>query len=101
MPGRNARYRRRHLRQQRGPANPKRRRRQLLAICAQCAYCGKRLTEATATLEHIKPLWMRPDLAKTASNHALACAECNGTQDALWRKWRREHYGEVENGSHI
>jgi 5-methylcytosine-specific restriction endonuclease McrA len=53
----------------------RRRRSELLAVHPFCCWCGRKLTEATATIEHLVPHAHRG--SNRRENLALACAPCN------------------------
>jgi len=46
-----------------------------------CAYCGKRLTMATATFDHVKPL-SKGGYDKT-KNGVVACQSCNSRKGSM------------------
>ncbi len=63
-----------------GPRRKRRVRRKMLQVWPWCCWCGKKLDEATATIEHIIPH------AKGGSHHktnlTLACEPCNSHRGA-------------------
>lgn len=56
-------------------------RRMLLTHDPHCWFCGKRLDDVTATLDHFVPLSRGG--TDEPSNYRLACAVCNHTKDSL------------------
>lgn len=49
--------------------------------------------EAAATLDHVRPWRLRPDLAKTESNIQLICKQCH---DSTCKQIEREHWPDAE-----
>jgi 5-methylcytosine-specific restriction endonuclease McrA len=55
---------------------------QLLRADPHCFYCGRELTEATATFDHYRP--RSKGGRATRDNGRLACATCNVEKGDQW-----------------